>query len=117
MLDRRGGATEEGPAQKYLGPKNRRLPLFTVGSFPEAFDMGEDEKLFTDGEAYERRMCRWSRRGKDAVAAAEYDVKALAAGQKTVRSKTLPHGKITMIQPPSQPATTIPADDPEIKGS
>lgn len=38
-----GGATEEGPAQKYLGPKNRRLPLFTVGSFPEAFDMGEDE--------------------------------------------------------------------------
>jgi hypothetical protein len=90
MLDRRGGATEEGPAQKYLGPKNRRLPLFTVGSFPEAFDMGEDEKLFTDGEAYERRMCRWSRRGKDAVAAAEYDVKALAAGQKTVRSKTLP---------------------------
>jgi hypothetical protein len=91
--------------------------LFTVGSFPEAFDMGEDEKLFTDGEAYERRMGRWSRRSKDAVAAAEYDVKALAVGQKTVRSKTLPHKKIRMIQPSSQPATTIPANDPEIKGS
>jgi hypothetical protein len=58
-------------------------------------------------------MGRWSRRGKDAVAATEYDVEALAAGQKTVRSETLPHGKITMIQPSSQPATTIRADDPE----
>jgi hypothetical protein len=58
-----------------------------------------------------------SRRGKDAVAAAEYDVKALAVGQKTVRSKTLPHEKIRMIQPSSQPATTTRRMTPKLKAA
>ena len=59
MLGRRGGfAREKGPARKYLGPKNRCLLLFTALL---VLGMGENEKLFSDGEACERRIGRWSR--------------------------------------------------------
>ena len=33
---------------------------FLFGVWPEV-GMGQNEKLFTDGEAYERRIGRWSR--------------------------------------------------------